>query len=325
MSSTGQTKLHDHEFRSVRHTPTKKTANPSDLQLWAANPDPQAGPPHSGNTNVDGEDDETDNPKFELTKYLEESINTYRRKTSTSKASQKYASLSEKEVRKFLKNAEINFTFSSRKRCQAPKAKRLKSQNKSVFTNRTRSDITYTFSKSAEDCVIAQLTVKKGFSIGVQAGASAGVPGGQVNAGMGAGFSREKEMCTGSTLTTRREMQAAVQVPMQSSVTATESVYDVDYDAECEFDIAVKRSQEITYVWGDEKDHKKKDIFGKLKEKLPVAALATDYDFDDSESSHGHEEDDDHVHLRPFFLSKMTEVQHELEVNTDPEPIDPTE
>lgn len=172
-------------------------------------------------------EDETDAKSFasDLTQDLEQTITNVLTKTKRGFAGS--ASVSKKQVQKFLDKATIEFTgYSNKKSGKEPK--RLMSQKKSLFKNKTKAEVTYAFRRSAEHCTTAHLTVQKGLTIGVLAGIGGGAMGAPASLGGGLGFRKTKELSSGSSQMSSREMEVQVSVPGGESVTATESVFNIE-------------------------------------------------------------------------------------------------
>ena len=107
-----------------------------------------------------------------------------------------------------------------------------------VLKNKTKAAVTYAFRRSAEHRTAARLTVQKGLTVGVLAGIGGGAMGAQANMAGGLAFRKTKQVSSGSSQASSREMES---VPSGESVTATESVFSVEHDAECTFDISVPK------------------------------------------------------------------------------------
>lgn len=252
---------------------------------------------------------------LQTTAFLESKITAYhqdKEKQDKKKKKQdknKRATLDESDVKKFLRKADVKYIgFSNRLPMDTPK--RLMSEKRSVFKNKSLKEATYIIRKSAEDSVIAQLQTREGFSLGVNAGMSGGLPVG-LNLGISASYSQGTEHHSGSTVTSKREMEAHVVVPPQREVTATETTYHTDYTAVCEFDITVEESREIKYKWG--KDFFRTDV--DVKELPGFKKCEQDL----IQEGKGR---DDLYHLSCSLQSKLTEVEHEFQVELNGEPAD---
>lgn len=253
-------------------------------------PGPSKPPHETGEGSGTGEEgeEETDSLASDLTQDLEQTItNVLKRKRKDVSP----ISLSKKHMQKFLQKATIQFTGYNNKRT-GKEPKRLMSQKKSVFKNKTKATVTYRFRRSAEDCTTAHLRVQKGLTVGVLAGIGAGVMGGQASVGAGLAYSKKRELCSGSSQTNAREMEVQVPVPSGELVTATESVYNIEHDAECSFDVTVNKNRHIKYYCD------------KKEQKISVKDLA-----DESEDS-----DSEEVHLHRSFSCTLVDSQNELDV-----------
>ena len=112
----------------------------------------------------------------DFTTYLEKLISEHRAEKGKTAGS---IILEEKEVVKLLKNAKVKFMgFSSNSTQKTNQPKRLMSSKTSVFRNRTKKEARYMLRASTEDMVVAQVTTKKGFCLGVSTGLTIGAPTG---------------------------------------------------------------------------------------------------------------------------------------------------
>ena len=148
----------------------------------------------------------------------------------------------------------LQFILFVSRTCHPPKLKRLLSKKKSVFKNRTKTEVSYAFRMGAQDTTTASLTTRKGFRVGILGVLGGGGMGAQGAAGVGASYSKQTEVTKGQSKSDMRELQATVQVPSEKSLIATELVYSSDYDATCEFDITVDGSYKIKYLHNGKKD-----------------------------------------------------------------------
>ena len=189
-------------------------------------------------------EEEIDSPALDLTRYLEDDIGKVKKMANIK--------MKEKEVQKFIENAKIHLVCV--KNMSPPKPKRLLSKKKSVFKNRTKTEVSYAFRMGAQDTTTASLTTRKGFRVGIL-GVLGGVGmGAQGAAGVGASYSKQTEVTKEQSKSDTRELQATVQVPSEKSLIATELMYSSDYDATCEFDITVDGSYKIKYLHDGKKD-----------------------------------------------------------------------
>ena len=235
----------------------------------------------------------------DFTTYLESLIKRHRR----DRGENDDIFLEEKQVSKMLKNAEIKFVgFHSNSPEKLNQRKRLMSSKTSVFRNMSKKEAQYSLKACTEDMVVAQVTTKKGFSLGVATGLALGAPTGGGGLFVGGSYSREKEKSSGSSSVTRREMEACCTVEPSQKVLATESVYHTDYEANCEFDFSVKEGYQLTY-----KILKKKKFPVKVKE---IGFKECEQDFET--------EGEKKVHISATFQTTLTSVEHEIDFDVQP-------
>lgn len=258
------------------------------------------------------EDDEDANegddyPDFgvleDFTTYLEKLIVEHRQKEGESGE----FDLKEKEVKRFLKKADVKFVgFPNSDRLKSStKPKRLMSSKTSVFKNRTGKEASYILRASAEDTIMAQVTTKSGFSVGVAAGLTLGGPPGGAGILAGGSFSKEKEKQQGSSSVTKREMEASATVGKDKQLVATESIYHIDYEADCKFDFSVEDKYEFEYKVPNK-------MFGKREVK------AKDIGFKYCEEDFETVTEDKKVHITATFHTTLVSVQHEIDFMVEP-------
>ena len=148
-------------------------------------------------------EEEIDSPALDLTRYLEDDIGKVKKMPNIM--------MKEKEVQKFLENATIHLVCV--KNMSPPKPKRLLSKKKSVFKNRTKTEVSYAFRMGAQDTTTASLTTRKGFRVGILGVLGGSGMGAQGAAGVGASYSKQTELTMEQSKSDMRELQATVQVP----------------------------------------------------------------------------------------------------------------
>ena len=252
------------------------------------------------------EDDEDANqgddyPDFgvleDFTTYLEKLIVEHRQK----KGERGEFDLKEKEVKRFLMKADVKFVgFPNGDRLKSSaKPKRLMSSKTSVFRNRTGKEASYILRASVEDSVMAQVSTKSGFSVGVAAGLTLGGPPGGAGILAGGSFSKEKEKQQGSSSVTKREMEAKATVGKDKKLVATESIYHIDYEADCKFDFSVEDKYKFEYKVP-------KKIFN---EEVKAKDIGFKYCEEDFETA----TEDKKVHITATFHTTLVSVQHEID------------
>ena len=266
----------------------------------------------------------------DLTELLVERITAYHVKTyqPDQELKKKEVCLEEDEVTNFLKKAKVTFRGCSRmRRKKYLEAKRLISRRSTVFKNNKKEGKSkHIFRTTVENRVTAQLKVTKGFNVKLLVGLSGGPPGLGGGSGLSAGghacYSQSKETCSGTSLASSREMVAEFEIPAGDVAIATEFEYEMDYEAECEFDFAIDGSHTINYVWKETNE-------GRPKNKLIGAATLSDFV---QQLTYGDNKSDFHVHVKHLphfeeckidpkevhcshiFTNELTVLQHELEV-----------
>ena len=231
----------------------------------------------------------------DFTTYLEKLISEHRAEKGKTAGS---IILEEKEVVKLLKNAKVKFMgFSSNSTQKTNKPKRFMSSKTSVFRNRTNKEARYMLRESTEDMVVAQVTTKKGFCLGVATGLTIGAPTGGGGLLVGGSYSRGKEKSRGSSSVTRREMEASATVEPKQQLLATESVYHTDYEAICKFDFTVIEGYELKYK-------------GKVVKVRDIGFEECEQDFET--------EGEKKVHISATFHTTLTSVEHVMEFEVEP-------
>ena len=153
---------------------------------------------------------------------------------------------------------------------------------------------------STEDMVVAQVTTKKGFCLGVSTGLTIGAPTGGGGLLVGGSYCREKEKSRGSSSVTRQEMEASVTVEPKQQLLATESVYHTDYEANCKFVFTMKEGYELMY-----KIPKNTFRKGKVVKVRDIGFEECEQDFEtDGEKK---------VHISATFHTTLTSVEHVME------------
>ena len=216
--------------------------------------------------------------------------------------------VNDKQIRKFFRNAIVSFVGQTEDEEPPTKKRRRMSQKESVFKNETKVPVDFTFCKKAETVTTAQLRTRSGFKIGVLALAGGGL-GGQGGLGVSAGYSRETERMNQSSQISGREMHAVVRVAPGTSVKAIETDNSVEYNAECEFDIAIPGSFEIPYL----------DTTKQKEEKIEASKLRTSDDPESSEEEYTsavlkQPKTRKIVHLRRTFQCKLVNIEHDLTI-----------
>ena len=257
--------------------------------------------------------EEVDFTRPDFTKYLEDKITKYHHDhDKIAKDEGKRAVLGEDEVVTFLKKADIRFM--NELRTKKP-PKRLVSRKKSVFRNGTKRDAEYTFRKSAEDSVIAQVTTRSGYSFGVIAGISAGAPIAKAGIKGIAKYSNTRAESSGSTETLKREMEAKATIGMGEKLIAIESVYHCDYDAECEFDFTVNKEYKFKYDLKTGREKGWKRMAKRLSRETGIGQLHIDVEqigFEDCEQELT-EDNCKKVHYCATFQTTLTDIRHKIE------------
>ena len=247
--------------------------------------------------------DEPDSGVLQDFTYLEKLITKHR----GAKGETDNIILKEKEVVKLLKKSEVKFMcFSSNSTRKSNLPKRLMSSKTSVFRNRSKNEAHYSLRACTEDMVVAQVTTKKGFSLGVATGLTLGAPTGGGGLFVWGSYSREREKSRGSSSVTRREMEARCTVEPSQKVVATESVYHTDYEANCKFDFSVKEGYQVTYKVPNKNNFFKAKVV-KVKE---IGFEECDQDFE----TQGEKK----VHILATFQTTLTSVEHEIDFNVEP-------
>lgn len=229
---------------------------------------------------------------------LEDRIKLYCERSATHPEVE-YVTVTEKDTKKLLKKAKIKFIGYCSNKQKKISSKRLISRTHSVFRNKTEAKVRCNFHKTAEDLVMAEVKTRRGFSLFIAAGLGGGPAMGQLGALMGGGYRREHEHTTGSSATSNTEMEAEVYVPPQKKAITTESVYHVDYDADCKYDFTIPESHKLKYQW----ENKKKEV---LINKLPGVRKC--------EQELNNPNDRDQVHFSCALKCKLTKVQKEISV-----------
>ena len=271
-------------------------------------------------------------PTKDLTELLVESITAFHEKTHgpVKGPKKKEVFLEEDEVTNFLKKATVTFRGCSRMRPKKlPEATRLISRRCTFFKNsKNVGKNKHIFRTVVEDTVTAQLKVTKGVNLKLLVGLSGGPPGLGGGSGLSAGghacYSRSKETCSGTSLASSREMVAEFEIPAGDEVIATEFEYEMDYEAECEFDIAIDGSHAIHYVWKEPNQQKPTSTLigvasvGRLVEKLTYGDN-NKIDFwvhvEDLPHFKKCTNDRNEVHCSHIFTNKLTVLQHKLEID----------
>lgn len=248
------------------------------------------------------DDDEEDMPDLgildDFNTYLETLI-------SRSKLGKGNVDVGDKAVEKFLSKAEVKFLGfpnDSKLKQNRDREKRLISRKTSVFKNKSAKEAQYLLRACAEDSVMAQVTTKSGFSLGVSTGLVLGGPTGGGGLLVGGTYSRERERTRGSYSTSRREMEASAPVDPDNQLVATESVYHTDYEAFCKFDFAIKDDYELKCkISSKKKTVKVKDIGFKECEQ----------DFATASSER-------RVHVSGTFKTTLTSIEHQIDFEVEP-------
>ena len=249
--------------------------------------------------------DEPDFTPSDFTKYLEDKITG--KCSDEAKAEGKHAVLQEEHVVNFLKKADIKLISFSNKQKRSPK--RLVSRKQSIFHNKTTGTrAEYTFRKSAEDSVIAHVKTTKGFSLGVMAGSTGGAP--MANAGIqaNANYSHTREQSSGSSKTSKNEMEAKATIEPSTKLVAIDSEYHCDNEALCEFEFTVIKGCEIQY-----KLRRNNGFYDGGKKCINVEEIG----FEDCEKDLTAASKKKKVHCFAHFLTTITDVQHELEISNE--------
>ena len=251
-----------------------------------------------------GKEDVTDGPLQDFTMYLENLITKHR---VEKKGKTDDIILEEKEIVKFLKSAEVKFMgFSNGSTPKYNKPKRLMSRKRSVLKNKSKKVARYVLRACTEDTVMAQVTTKSGFSLGVLTGLSLGSPTGGGGLLVGGSYSRSKEKSQGSSSVARREMEASASVGCREQLIATESVYHTDYEADCEFDFFVKEDYELSYTLP-------KNTFLNKTKALKVKEIGFEECEQNIEVEGGKK-----VHKSASFQTTLTSVEHEIDFEVEP-------
>ena len=239
--------------------------------------------------------------------------------------------VTDEEVRKFLKKAKVTFLGQTEGKQLSPPKKRRVLRKENVFTNDTDKMATFTFHKNVQDITTAQLSTMKGFKIGMAALVGGGV-GAQGSVAMGAGYSKQTERMEQSSHTSDKGMKVEVQVARRGSIVAVETDYSSVYEAECDFDIAVKDDYEIEYSFESEPPRKRKRglirrakdlLTSSKKPKIGIALLRRDGDDESGDDElleptaveqKNKEKDKKLVHLHRSCSCKVVTIEHELTI-----------
>ena len=254
-----------------------------------------------------GEDD-VDFGVPDFTTYLERQITKYHHDIKGKKEDK--ITLEEEVVVKFLKYAEVKFMGFSNHSRKIKQPKRLVSCKTSVFKNKTKNAAQYILRASTEDTVMAQVSTRKGFSLGVATGLNIGSHLGGGGIQFGGSYHKEKEEMQGSSSASRREMEASAKVGPNQQLVATESVYAFDYEAECSFDFSVKEDYAVAYKvprW------KHLEYFTKNKE-VKVKQIG----FKECNQEGIPTQKEKRVHLCTTFHTTLTGTEHEIDFEVEP-------
>ena len=252
----------------------------------------------------DGDEVDHDFPTVnDFSTALEDRIKLYCER-STTRPEVENVTVTENDTKKLLKQAKIKFIgyCSNQQRKISPK--RLISRTHSVFRNKTEADVRCNFHKTAQDLVMAEVRTRRGFSLFVSAGLGGGPAMGQLGALVGGGYTREHEHTTGSSATSSTEMEAEVVVPPWKKGITTESVYHVDYAAECKYDFTIAESHKLKYK--SHINHLKSKMEEVLINKLPGVRKC--------EQELVNPNDRHEVHFSCALQCKLTKVQKEISV-----------
>ena len=248
------------------------------------------------------DDDEEDMPDLGIL----EDFNTYLETLiSTSQREKGKVEVSDKAVQKFLSKAEVKFLgFPNDSKLEKNKdrEKRLISRKTSVFKNRSAKEAQYILRACTEDSVMAQVTTKSGFSLGVATGVLLGGPTGGGGVFVGGSYSRERESTRGSHSVSKREMEASAPVDPDNQLVATESVYHTDYEAFCKFDFSIKDDYELKCKISS----KNKTV--NVKE---IGFRECEQDFTTAGSKK-------RVHLSGTFKTTLTSIEHQIDFEVEP-------
>ena len=173
--------------------------------------------------------------------------------------------IKEKEVKKFLEKSKIHLVRV--KSMSSKKPKRLISEKKHRFKNSTANNVSHTFRKSFQETASASLTVTKGYTIGIGATLGGSGMGASASGGLSGAYRKEKQFTHEQSKREASELQTELTVPSGKSIIAMDRLYGCDYDAMCEFEIALQQSHKIKYELDGRKDTVTAEELKKLNEK----------------------------------------------------------
>ena len=137
--------------------------------------------------------------------------------------------------------------FSSNMKKKKKQERLLMSRKTCIFHNKTKNPADYTLRASTKDSVTAQVSTRKGFSLGIDVGVHMGPPLGGAGIGASGNFSKSREAMHGETSLSKREMEARATVLPDQLIFATECVFNCEYEAVCKFKLSVNEDFELKY------------------------------------------------------------------------------